>query len=112
MSASATAGGVTVTATAKVSSVRWDMGDGATITCAGPGTPYTPDRGKTPSPTCGHLYERASYKKPGEHYQGRATATWTVDWEAPALADSGTLTETRATEFTVRVVEMQALNDS
>ncbi|MFD5787090.1 ATP/GTP-binding protein [Streptomyces sp. NPDC127037] len=38
--ATATAGGVTVSATAKVRSIRWDMGDGNTITCLGPGTPY------------------------------------------------------------------------
>lgn len=44
LSASATAGGVTVTATAKVTTVRWAMGDGTTVTCHGPGTPYTPER--------------------------------------------------------------------
>ncbi|MFB7032271.1 MULTISPECIES: ATP/GTP-binding protein [unclassified Streptomyces] len=108
--ATATAGGVTVTATAKVSSVRWDMGDGTTVTCAGPGTPYRASYGKSPSPTCGHMYERASYGKPGERHAGRATATWTIEWSAPALGDAGTLTETRESAFTVRVVEMQALN--
>ncbi|MFI8258897.1 hypothetical protein [Streptomyces filamentosus] len=40
----------------------------------------------------------------------KATSTWTVEWEAPALGDSGTLTETRGTPFAVRVVEVQALN--
>lgn len=62
------------------------------------------------SPICGHLYERASYDKPDQRYAGRATATWTVEWTAPALGDAGTLTEVRETAFTVRVVEMQALN--
>ncbi|MGW7310750.1 ATP/GTP-binding protein [Streptomyces sp. NPDC054835] len=108
--ATATAGGVTVTATATVSSVAWAMGDGTTVTCTGPGTPYTPDRGKSPSPTCGHRYEQAAYGQPGERYKGSATTTWTVEWTAPALGDAGTLTETRRTPFTVRVVEMQALN--
>ncbi|MFF5938981.1 ATP/GTP-binding protein [Streptomyces sp. NPDC012508] len=110
VTASATAGGVTVTATATVSSVRWDMGDGKAVTCAGPGTRYTPDRGKTMSPDCGHRYEHTSAGKPGERYKGRATATWTVEWSAPALGDAGTLTETRETTFTVRVVEVQVLN--
>ncbi|MFF8810382.1 hypothetical protein [Streptomyces omiyaensis] len=104
MSASASAGTVTVTATARVTSVRWDMGDGTTITCAGPGTPYTADRGKTMSPDCGHLYTRAA------DYKGTATSTWTIDWEAPALGDAGTLTETRQTPFTVHAVEVQVLN--
>ncbi|MFE0654192.1 ATP/GTP-binding protein [Streptomyces sp. NPDC059534] len=110
--ASATAGGVTVTATATVSSIRWTMGDGTTITCTGPGTPYTPDQGKSPSPDCGHRYTRAAYDQPDGRYRGSVTATWAVQWSAPALGDSGTLRETRQTDFTVRVVEMQALNGS
>ncbi|WP_143204959.1 hypothetical protein [Streptomyces sp. CB02009] len=62
------------------------------------------------SPDCGHRYERTAAGKPGERYAGRATATWTVEWTAPALGDAGTLTETRETPFTVRVVEVQVLN--
>ncbi|MFF9476989.1 ATP/GTP-binding protein [Streptomyces roseolus] len=101
VSASASAGAVTVTA--KVTSVRWTMGDGTTITCHGPGTPYKPRYGKRDSPTCGHRYSQ-----PAE-YEGTATSTWTVQWEAPALGDSGTLTETRTTPFTAWVGEAQAL---
>ncbi|MFF6794545.1 ATP/GTP-binding protein [Streptomyces filamentosus] len=110
VTASASAGAVTVSATARVTSVRWDMGDGTTVTCAGPGTPYTPDRGKSMSPDCGHRYERVSDVGPDERYKGKATSTWTVEWEAPALGDSGTLTETRETGFTVHVVEVQVVN--
>ncbi|MDX3342734.1 ATP/GTP-binding protein [Streptomyces sp. ME02-6979.5a] len=78
ISASATAGGVTVTATANVSTVRWAMGDGTTVTCHGPGTPYTPDQGKKMSPDCGHRYQRTAHDEPEEKYQGAATATWTI----------------------------------
>ncbi|MFF3531502.1 ATP/GTP-binding protein [Streptomyces rubiginosohelvolus] len=70
ISASATAGGVTVTATAKVTTVRWAMGDGTTVTCNGPGTPYTPDRGKSMSPDCGHLYERHRPRQTRRTVQG------------------------------------------
>ncbi|MFD7096402.1 ATP/GTP-binding protein [Streptomyces xanthophaeus] len=109
-SASATAGGVTVTATATVTSIAWAMGDGTTITCAGPGTPYDPALGKTPSPDCGHLYKNSSSVKSGGRYAGTATATWTVRWEAGGLGDSGTFAEVRQTPFTVDVREVQVVN--
>ncbi|RPK71404.1 hypothetical protein EES45_34755 [Streptomyces sp. ADI97-07] len=110
VTASATAGGVTVTATAKVTTVRWAMGDGTTVTCHGPGTPYKTSREVTSSPDCGHLYERASYEEPGGRYQGTATAHWTITWTAPALNDGGTFTETRTTEFTAEIHEVQVVN--
>ncbi|MFJ8770358.1 ATP/GTP-binding protein [Streptomyces clavifer] len=110
VSASATAGGVTVTATARVTSVRWSMGDGATVTCHGPGTPYRKSREVTESPDCGHLYEQASYDEPGGRYRGTATAAWTVTWTAPALGDGGQFTETRQAPFTVDVREVQVVN--
>ncbi|WP_257136992.1 ATP/GTP-binding protein [Streptomyces sp. gb14] len=110
ISASATAGGVTVIATAKVTTVRWAMGDGTTVTCNGPGTPYTPDRGKSMSPDCGHLYERTAHDKPGGRFRGTATATWAITWTAPALGDEGDFTETRQTAWTARVGEVQVVN--
>ncbi|MBC7679762.1 MAG: hypothetical protein H7233_12360, partial [Pseudorhodobacter sp.] len=36
----ASAGGVTITATAKVDRIVWDMGDGKSVTCRTPGTVY------------------------------------------------------------------------
>ncbi|MEU6987373.1 ATP/GTP-binding protein [Streptomyces sp. NPDC046324] len=109
-SASATAGGVTVTATAKVSSIEWAMGDGTTITCRGPGTRYDASQGKRPSPDCGHRYNTASTGQTGGKYAGTATATWTVEWQAAAFGDAGEFTETRATPFTADVREVQVLN--
>lgn len=41
---------------------------------------------------------------------GIVTATWTVTWTAPALNDGGQFTETRATEFTADVHEVQVVN--
>ncbi|MFE6189294.1 ATP/GTP-binding protein [Streptomyces sp. NPDC056465] len=98
--ASATAGGVT--ATAKVTRVRWATAPRSPA--AAP--PYAKSRGATPSPDCGHLYERPSYGQPDGRYQATSIATWT----APALNDGGTFTETRATEFTADVHEVQAVN--
>lgn len=58
--ATASAGGVTVIATAKVTSIRWDMGDGTTVTCAGSGTPYRDGAGVADSLGCGHRYIQVS----------------------------------------------------
>ncbi|MFD3651719.1 hypothetical protein ACFWVT_31655 [Streptomyces cyaneofuscatus] len=95
---------------AKVSTVRWAMGDGTTVTCHGPGTPYTPEQGKSMSPDCGHLYQRPASDKPDGRYRGTTTATWSIAWTAPALGDEGEFTETRATAWTAWVGEVQVLN--
>jgi len=42
--ATATAGPVAATATATPYRVAWNMGDGHTVTCTGPGVPYDPSR--------------------------------------------------------------------
>lgn len=70
----ASAAGYTVTATAKASKVVWDMGDGSSVTCSGPGTPYTDADGKSDSPTCGHTYTKKG------RYKVSATSYWEVDW--------------------------------
>ncbi|MFD3514451.1 ATP/GTP-binding protein [Streptomyces sp. NPDC058657] len=107
--ATATAGGVTVSATATVTSIAWTMGDGTTATCAGPGTPYSPARGTSPSPDCGHRYTRLA-RPLGQPYRGTATSTWTVDWQVVGgTGETGTFTETRQTPFTLGLHEMQAV---
>ncbi|MGW6859189.1 ATP/GTP-binding protein [Streptomyces xanthophaeus] len=108
-SASASAGGITVTATAKVSSVVWAMGDGSSVTCSGPGTPYTASRGMAPSPDCGHMYRTTSAGQAGGVYKGTATSTWSVDWSVTGGGQSGQLTEVRQSAFTVSVGELQVV---
>ncbi|MFG2753934.1 ATP/GTP-binding protein [Streptomyces xanthophaeus] len=107
--ASASAGGITVTATAKVSSVVWSMGDGSSVTCSGPGTPYAASRGMSPSPDCGHLYRTTSAGQAGGTYKGTATSTWSVDWSVTGGGQSGQLTEVRQSAFTVSVGEVQVV---
>lgn len=111
-SATATAGGVTVTATAEVSSIKWEMGDGAeAVVCDGSGTKYEPSMGKALSPDCGHVYDKASTAEVGGKFHGTATATWTVNWQVTGgPADAGSFTEVRQTKFTVDVREVQVLN--
>ncbi|MFD7407732.1 ATP/GTP-binding protein [Streptomyces sp. NPDC059866] len=108
--ASASAGAVTVTATAKVSKIVWQMGDGATVTCTGPGTPYRASDGMAQSPTCGHVYTRTSAGQRGGKYGVMATSTWTIDWQVTAGgAASGQLTETRQSQMQVAIGELQVV---
>jgi hypothetical protein len=79
----ATAGSASVTATAKVDKVVWDMGDGTTVTCVGAGTPYEDRYDVADSPDCGH-----HYTKQGK-YEVTATSYWTVQWQG--MGQSGTI---------------------
>ncbi|MGW6976466.1 ATP/GTP-binding protein [Streptomyces sp. NPDC054952] len=106
-SASASAGSVTVTATAWVRAIVWSMGDGTTVPCAGPGTPYEPRFGKQSSPTCGHMYTRTSAQAPGGRYPVTATSTWDVQWEG--AGQSGTLTASRASSTSLAIGELQVV---
>jgi hypothetical protein len=89
VSASASAGGMTITATAHVSAVTWDMGDGTHVTCTGPGTPYVPADGMRKSPTCGHVFAASSAGQPGGQFTVTATSQWVVTWSG--AGQSGTI---------------------
>ncbi|WP_431909842.1 hypothetical protein [Amycolatopsis thermoflava] len=108
-SATASVPGVSVTATATPTSVSWSMGDGGTLTCTGPGTPFP--AGGDPhaaSPDCGHTYQRSSALAPGERFPAAATVHWRVTWSGAGA--SGTfpdMTTSGAASF--RVAEAQAL---
>ena len=104
---SATAGATTVRATAEVTKVVWDMGDGTRVTCRGPGTPWTQHQGTGPSPTCGHRYTRASTGEVGGTYTVRATAHWRVDWTG--AGQSGVITFTLTGSRELAVTELQVL---
>jgi hypothetical protein len=95
---------VTGTPTATATSIAWDMGDGTTVTCHTPGSPYP--GGDIPFPDCGHTYRRVSASAPGGAYTVTATTTWTIRWAATNGQD-GTFTATRAnTVGDIRVGEL------
>ncbi|MGW9026883.1 ATP/GTP-binding protein [Streptomyces sp. NPDC055722] len=109
-SASATAGGVTVTATAKVSKIVWTMGDGSIVTCHGPGKKYSAAYGRQESPTCGHTYTATSASQPAGTYTVTATSTWTVDWQvAGGGGATGRLLESRQSQMQVAIGELQVV---
>ncbi|MFC8094630.1 ATP/GTP-binding protein [Streptomyces sp. NPDC057301] len=105
--ASASAGGVTVTATARVSKIVWQMGDGVSVTCNGPGTPYKASESMAESTTCGHVYAKTSDGDPGGKFPVTATSTWTIDWQGGGAA--GQLTEIRQTNVQVAIGELQVV---
>lgn len=110
VSATVAVPGVSVTATATPTSVTWSMGDGNTVKCAGPGTPFTAGSDpKASSPDCGHTYNTSSKGQPGQAFPVSATVHWTVTWAG--AGQGGTfpdLTTTGTAAFTV--AESQALN--
>lgn len=100
---------VSVTATATPVSVVWSMGDGSTVTCTGPGTPFT-SRGdpRAASPDCGHTYQRSSAGAPGEQFRVTATVSWRIAWAGAGA--SGTFPDlTTSASAALRVAEAQAL---
>jgi hypothetical protein len=109
-SATASVPGVSVTATATPTQVRWEMGDGTTVTCRGAGTAWKAGMDpKAASPTCGHIYRRSSASAAGARFSLRATVTWTVSWQGGGT--NGTLPALTTTDaLAVRVAESQAIN--
>lgn len=97
---SASARGFTVTATAKVSNVVWDMGDGQRVTC-GQGSVYRVSYGKRSSPTCGHVYTRQG------SYPVSATSHWVVAWAG--IGQSGTIAMDLTQRATLQIGEVQVL---
>jgi hypothetical protein len=95
-SATAAVPDLSVTATARPTSVAWSTGDGATVTCPGPGSAWKP--GTNPaagSPDCGHTYTTTSGQA---GFTLRATITWSVTWAGggatgtePALTSTATV---------------------
>lgn len=105
--------GESVTATATPVSAAWSMGDGTTVTCKGPGTPYAVgDNPSAPSPTCGYTYDQSSAGQPGGAYRVTVTITWDITWQGTGGAGGvlAPLETVAAAQF--RVAESQVLNTS
>ena len=104
-SATASVPGLSVTATAQVAKIAWDMGDGNTVVCANAGTQWF--EGGVDSPTCEHIYGAPSAGQPNDAFKVTATATWDITWTGGGT--SGALTVTRSSSTTVRIGELQVL---
>lgn len=106
---SASAAGVTVSLDARLTSTTFSMGDGHTVTCDGPGTPYPGDQKGLyeKSPTCGYAYQTTSEHQVGGTYPVRMTTYWSVAYSTPG--GSGTIPIILATERDLPVGELQTV---
>jgi hypothetical protein len=117
VSATATAGPVTVTTVATPQQVVWDMGNGDQVTC-GPGTPYDPSRSSSDQqPSCSYTYRASSAGRPNGAFRVTATEYWQVTWTAVGVgpgapAGGGLGAVTRSSTAAVRVAEAEATNTS
>ncbi len=109
LSASATVGAVTSTVTATPSSVVWDLGDGTSVTCSGPGLAYSPSVSGPQDEACTATFVDSSAGLPGGTRRLTATVTYQVAWAATTGEgdDLGELTAVSGLD--VRVIEVQAV---
>ena len=94
--ASASAGGVTVTARAQARKIDWHMGDGRDPVTCDAGRAWRP--GDDPGqPACGYVYAWPSRELPGGRYEITGVTTWEVTWSVaggPSDGLGGTVTLT------------------
>jgi hypothetical protein len=114
--ASASAGAVTTTVTATPTAVVWNLGNGDSITCPGPGIPYNPNEPAADQSTyCDYTWPQSSANQPGAVYLITATieyeVTTTVVGAFDPTPDLGTHTGPMASAD-VPVSEIEALGTS
>lgn len=95
-----------LTVTATPVRTLWSMGEGTTVECEGPGTPYDPDTHDpaAESPDCGHVYRVSSDDSPGGTHTVTVQVLWDTGWSF-SDGDSGSLNQlisTSQAELTVR----------
>ncbi|WCO67943.1 hypothetical protein PO878_04300 [Iamia majanohamensis] len=106
--ATANTGRVRSTVRATPVATRWDLGDGRSVSCHGPGTPWRPGSSEDAS-TCTHTYTRSSATQSGGTFEVAATVTFEVSWTSN-IADGGTLPAiSRTSTLEVEVGEIQAI---
>ncbi|WP_143556906.1 hypothetical protein [Serinibacter salmoneus] len=79
-SAEASAGGITVTATAELASVTVDPGDGSATTPCTTDQLSTSTRALEGADVCSVVWERTSTAQPGGTYDLAVTSSWQVEW--------------------------------
>ncbi len=116
--ATARAGSVSATATATPVRVEFSTGDGGSITCDGPGTPYDPNEpSSAQTSTCSHIYRLSSANQPSPDgnpddasYVVTAKITWAVTWETVGAPGGGALSPlTTSSTARLRVEQIESV---
>lgn len=110
--ATVSAGGVSLSMTATPMYSVWSMGDGGSMVCRGPGTPYPAASAvKAPrkSPDCGYAYSVPSTSRPGGAFPMTVTVHWKVAWTTTTGLAGQTPDLTASSSLSLRVSEIQAL---
>ena len=106
--ATASAGRVSATVAARPVRATWAMGDGTTVSCSGPGTPWR--RGLPDSASsCQHTYLRSSASEPDARFLIRAEVELEVTWTSNVGASGRLSPIRRSVSFAVPVAEIQAV---
>ena len=103
--------GVTVSVSAQPQRVVWTMGNGDSLACNGPGTPYDTTKPETAQRSdCTYTYRRSSAGQPHERYLLSATVEWRATWSVVGAPGGGALPGIRrSASLPVRVAEIQSL---
>jgi hypothetical protein len=116
VTATADDGGVAVTVTATPSAVEWNLGNGSSLSCPGPGVVYDPSKADDEQSTyCSYTWPAPSYGQPGGTYDVAATIEYQVTTSVTGAAntnpDLGTHFGPTAHDA-VQVTEVEALGTS
>ena len=105
-----TYGPVSVTTTARPHLLVYSPGDGnESVSCAGPGRPWTPRMSDSATSPCMYTYRSASHTQRTGTYRARASIEWKVSFRSN-LGISGPLPSIKTSlPLTARVNELQVL---
>lgn len=109
--ATAAAGRVAVTATVTPVEAVWDMGNGESVDCAGPGTVWRAGLGNDAT-DCAYTYRESSAGAPGHAFDISATVRFEVGVTTNAPGTYGPFADLeRTTTESIQVGEIQAVNN-
>ena len=107
-SATANAGGVSTTVSARPVRAVWSMGDGGKTICEGPGVAWRP--GMADDAThCSYIYKNSSTGQRGGTYTMTVTVEFGVSWSSSIGPEGSLAPITRSASTPVRVGEIQAI---